>query len=214
MKAVMISIKPKWCELIANGQKTIEVRKTKPKLKPPFKCYIYCTKASKKHQTISGSMVLNDDELFKHPTEGVKYGNSIELMSYEADRDYNKDNFLNGKVIGEFVCDFIYENISYDSEGTCVSAGELQRYADGKPIFGWHISNLVIYDKPKELNEFIPNCEFLNDDSTCQYEKVLCGWQAIDYNPDNSVNLALCKNRMTRPPQLWCYVEEISNAPF
>lgn len=48
MQAVMLSIKPKWCELIAKSQKTVEVRKTKPKLKPPFKCYIYCTKASKK----------------------------------------------------------------------------------------------------------------------------------------------------------------------
>ena len=46
-KAVLISIKPKWCELIADGEKTIKVRKTKPKLKPPFKCYIYCCKAPK-----------------------------------------------------------------------------------------------------------------------------------------------------------------------
>jgi Uncharacterized conserved protein len=43
-QAVLISINPKWCELIASGKKTIEVRKTKPKLLPPFKCYIYCTK--------------------------------------------------------------------------------------------------------------------------------------------------------------------------
>ena len=44
MKAVLISIQPKWCELIASGKKTVEVRKTAPKLEPPFKCYIYCTK--------------------------------------------------------------------------------------------------------------------------------------------------------------------------
>ena len=43
MKSVMISIRPKWCELIASGKKTIEVRKTKPQALPPFKCYIYCT---------------------------------------------------------------------------------------------------------------------------------------------------------------------------
>ena len=43
-KSVLISIQPKWCELIANGKKTIEVRKTKPKLETPFKCYIYCTR--------------------------------------------------------------------------------------------------------------------------------------------------------------------------
>lgn len=42
-KAVMLSILPKWCAKIASGEKTIEVRKTKPKLETPFKCYIYCT---------------------------------------------------------------------------------------------------------------------------------------------------------------------------
>lgn len=42
-KAVMISIRPKWCEKIVNGEKTIEVRKTRPKLETPFKCYIYET---------------------------------------------------------------------------------------------------------------------------------------------------------------------------
>ena len=42
-KAVMLSIRPKWVEKIANGEKTIEVRKTRPKLDTPFKCYIYCT---------------------------------------------------------------------------------------------------------------------------------------------------------------------------
>lgn len=51
-RAVLISINPKWCELIASGKKTIEVRKTKPKLLPPFKCYIYCTQT---------------DELMKYP---------------------------------------------------------------------------------------------------------------------------------------------------
>lgn len=43
IKAVLISIRPKWCEKIASGEKTIEVRKTRPKLETPFKCYIYET---------------------------------------------------------------------------------------------------------------------------------------------------------------------------
>lgn len=84
MKCVLISIKPKWCELIANGTKTVEVRKTKPKLIPPFKCYIYCTKPSKKYQTVARPMVLNDDELFRLPNGEIKYGNSIELIAYDT----------------------------------------------------------------------------------------------------------------------------------
>ena len=43
MKSVLISTRPKWCEKIASGKKTIEVRKTAPK-EVPFKAYIYETK--------------------------------------------------------------------------------------------------------------------------------------------------------------------------
>ena len=39
-KSVLISIRPKWCELIASGEKTIEVRKTRPKLETPFKGWV------------------------------------------------------------------------------------------------------------------------------------------------------------------------------
>ena len=49
----MLSIRPKWCEKIIRGEKTIEVRKTRPKLDTPLKCYIYCTKASVKYQTMA-----------------------------------------------------------------------------------------------------------------------------------------------------------------
>ena len=45
MKAVLMSIQPKWCELIASGKKTIEIRRNIPKLDAPFKVYIYCTLA-------------------------------------------------------------------------------------------------------------------------------------------------------------------------
>lgn len=40
-KAVLISIRPKWCEKIISGEKTIEVRKTRPKMDTPFKCYFH-----------------------------------------------------------------------------------------------------------------------------------------------------------------------------
>ena len=52
MKAVLISIRPKWVEKITRGEKTLEVRKTRPKLETPFKCYIYCTEAKKRLVTI------------------------------------------------------------------------------------------------------------------------------------------------------------------
>lgn len=196
MKEVLISIRPEWCELIERGQKTIEVRKTKPKIDTPFKCYIYCTKSSKKYQTVANHMVLNDDELFKLPNGKIKYGNSIELMGYD---DYSKDNFLNGKVIGEFICDRIKKfradngiQTYYNAliKDTCLSDTEIIKYANGKPLYGWHISDLVIYDKPKELNEFSKH-----DNS---YDNAF-GW-AFD---DKLKNV-----KIKRPPQSWCYVEE------
>ena len=187
MKAVLISIRPKWCALIASGQKTIEVRKTKPKLETPFKCYIYCTKPSKSKQTICGCFVLNSDELFRHPRQGIKYGDSIELM---AEDNYTKDNFLNGKIIGEFICRNIRPVVAGYIHGACLTYDEVTNYL-GRNGRGWglEISDLVIYDKPKKLSEFhyCGACEyglFCNDDKTC-------------------------KKKMQRPPQSWCYVEEL-----
>ena len=58
MKSVLISIQPKWVEKIASGEKTIEVRKTRPKLETPFKCYIYQTKS--KDNSIYKQYKIND----------------------------------------------------------------------------------------------------------------------------------------------------------
>lgn len=137
MKEIMISIKPKWCAKIANGEKTIEVRKNHPKIEMPFKCYIYCTKGG---ETIA---------------RGISGKYSC----------LSEDNFINGKVIGEFVCDRIdvwavHSEYGYicpsrkDWEGAGLSLGELENYGNGKILYGWHISNLKIYDKPKEVSEF------------------------------------------------------------
>lgn len=41
MKAILMSIKHKWCEMIFRGEKTIEVRKTSPNVKLPIKVYVY-----------------------------------------------------------------------------------------------------------------------------------------------------------------------------
>ena len=64
----------------------------------------------------------------------------------------NKLALGNGKVIGEFVCSNIAKGTS--QLGSCLSMRQISEYANGKEVFGWHISNLVIYDKPKDLNEF------------------------------------------------------------
>ncbi len=179
-KAVLLSIKPKYCELIANGKKTIEVRKTKPKLEPPFKCYIYCT--------ISNNRLIKSD--------------------ISTTIDYIAKN--SGKVIGEFVCDEIFPmSITYSDPNhrlsqrefpfTCLTDKEIMDYlGNGKRGYGWHISELKIYETPKELGKF----KKINRE--CWYADL--GLAKRDC-PD-------CKNAgcfVSRPPQSWCYVEEVQN---
>lgn len=168
-KAVLISVRPKWCELIANGTKTVEVRKSRPKLHTPFKCYIYCTQS------------------------GVALG------------AWGK----HGKVIGEFTCDRIYGlaplNHAPDDveQQACLTREEIVRYLKGVG-YGWHISDLKIYDVPKELNEF-----WFPPELYCEKER--CGGcpydQVADVNGEYSFDCEW-KRPLTRPPQSWCYVEE------
>lgn len=211
-KSVLLSIQPKWCELISSGKKTVEIRKTKPKLKTPFKCYIYCTKPSKKHQTICGCMVLNSDELYRHPKQGIKYGDSIELMCCD---DYTEDNFLNGKVIGEFICDEITSGYwiapfeDYLQSASCLTKKELTEYSNGKLLYYWHISDLKMYDKPKELGKFYTVCNRSGniEDRICLNCPHLC----FDSDPINGYTRwcgVYKKKPLKKPPQSWCYVEE------
>lgn len=186
-KAVMLSIRPKWVEKIANGEKTIEVRKTRPKLETPFKCYIYCT--------------------MDHPYISVSCG-GLDKLNYRT----NTVGRCNGKIIGEFTCDRIYEirkrgipeNFDYcylslnewgndDIEveikaisASCVSKEELNTYGTKVPfLYGWHISDLKIYDQPRELGEF--------------------------RKPEFPTGLRLEDDEIKHPPQSWCYVEAMKN---
>ena len=171
-KAVLMSIQPKWCELIVSGKKTVELRKTKPKIDIPFKVYIYQTK---KPVAVSFS------------------GTGRHIAEYDKTCWYNERS---GKVIGEFVCDNILEigfspynhgeYLCHDQtyiEQSCVPFEEMFDYLGEIYGYGWHISNLVIYDTPKELGEFITG-----------------GYQTYDYPPLVNVK---------RPPQSWCYVEGV-----
>lgn len=141
-KSVLISISPKWCEKIVNGEKTIEVRKTRPKLQTPFKCYIYCT--------------------MDHPYISVSCG-ELDKLNYRT----NTVCRCNGKAIGEFTCDRIdrlapandpYGIYDIDDDyvfQTCLENGALWDYGHGTPLYGWHIFDLRIYDTPRDLGEFI-----------------------------------------------------------
>lgn len=186
-KAVMISIRPRWCELIANGEKTMEVRKTRPKLETPFKVYVYCSKPRFEHEDFFALV----------GKQGFHGG---------------------GKVIGEFVCDGtvwlarvgftrrggepeyrIENNGDWESpierllEEACLTEEEINAYLGGNPGFGWHISDLKIYDKPRKLDEF--ERPYACDECTAQWA--------------SECNACRKELKIKRPPQSWRYVEEL-----
>lgn len=197
-KAVMASIQPYYVFLIIARlmgwnipqDKKVEVRKDFPKDKYwNKKAHIYCSKSKK-----SFNRIPKEYQPLMRP-------------------------FL-GKVIGKFTCDYVDECIPdykpitqkffnydfWDKRGErledCLTDEEKAEYAQGKTLYGWQISDLKIYDKPKELREFkdIHTC-FFGKTHNCYIEKV-CKNSNYD-----------CVNRqficLTRPPQSWCYVEEL-----
>ena len=185
-KAVLISIRPKWCQKIVNEEKTIEIRKTRPRLDTPFKCYIYCTLPRNPHEDFLAT-------------------------------DYPRPQFYGGgKVIGEFTCDQIVDawwdyvpdaitrevtggNLE-ELEGNGMTDGELFGYVGDSlrgHCYGWRISELKIYDKPKELGEFRRVCvNGLYCESCAMYRENdgTCGNESL---------------HLKRPLQSWGYVENM-----
>lgn len=219
MKAILISIQPKWCELIARGiiitandYKGVEIRKTRPAIETPFKCFIYCTK--------SGAGLMQTVYAPMHEV-GREY-NNIQLACYK-DYKYCKDmrDCVNGKVIGEFVCDEIYEirnlggsfMISNDialtnriAKESCLDFTDMRAYLGNKGGYAWHISNLKIYNKPKSLNDFYAPCPSkFADKYDCSSDNQTCSY----FTEDDEGCFGCRKEGLTRPPQSWCYVEAI-----
>lgn len=190
MKSVLISIQPKWCELFASGKKTVEVRKTRPKIEAPFKVYIYMTKA---YDTLFGN------------------GKPKKLC------------VDGGKVIGEFVCDSmtslkadnVIQAYYNNTKETCLTDKEIMQYANNGKLYYWHISDLVIYDKPRELREF----RVIDNESVqkCEHrEQTYYAFTDTGYIKNGMYCRAKddwctkCKTKpLKRPPQSWCYVEEV-----
>lgn len=200
MKSIMISIQPQWVEKILNGEKTIEIRKTMPKSELPVKVYIYCT--NNKKYTVAPFRFV----------EGWRYKKYDNTTSYANGCTANIGEDINGKIVAEFTL----KNISYwqpywtpevmhicdISEKSCVSTEDLMQYCDNKIIYAWHIDDLKIYDKPKELSEFRKRnkCHYTNYEDGCCFE--CCTFY----------DLGDCNGRYSkieRPPQSWCYVEEL-----
>lgn len=190
MADVLLSIRQEWCNLIIAGKKTVEIRKTRPKQKTPFKCYILRTGCEK---TPLGTACMYD---------------------YEDGRSYNLFELCGSrKVIGEFVCDkidqvnncgdaFFIRNSRAETDpvakASCLSFSDMREYLGEKDGYAWHISELKLYDEPKRLSAFHKPCEH---SLFCES----CGMFNQHPEPGFCGNAAL---QIKRSPQSWCYVEE------
>ena len=184
MKSVLIAIRPQWVEKIASGQKTIEVRKSAPQ-EVPFKAYIYESR--------------NGGHRCKHCNE------KDSCYSY-APKNVGCYNG-SGKVIGWFICDKVDEypydycdGVEIDDDTileTAIDREDINIYAKGKTLYGWHISDLKIYDKPRELSEF---------SRPCSYSGLCFSCKRTSFKKDGNL---LCNTKITRPPQSWMYVEDL-----
>lgn len=218
-KSVMISIHPKWVNLILAGKKTVEVRKSRPKQETPFKCYIYCTKPQR--PVLVALQNLDDSPVVMTCGSGSK--------RYPVE-DSSWARLLNGMVVAEFTCDHIYQytttslkdNVDISDEDmerlSCLTHKELDDYeyksakAEGLwyfGIYGWHISDLKMYDSPKRIDSFLrPSSGCCNEGKCegCKYLDLGNGYNleddcAADFDTD-------CYSPLRHPPQSWCYAEE------
>ena len=160
MKAIMISIQPQWVSKILNKEKLVAIRKTMPKCELPCKVYIYCTKP-KKWWAFSNWGATSDELVWKIKDK-VKMCNGLEVWDDDCEK-------LNGKVVAEFTLnkvDILQRDLNdwlpknrYDVSNELLkdinlNQNELWNYGQGKTLYAWHIDDLKIYDKPKELSEF------------------------------------------------------------
>lgn len=185
MQAVMVSIRPQYCVDIANLIKTIEIRKSRPKLETPFKCYIYCTSNGR-------PLVYGDVRCWEGYRE--EYTQTYGYSRKEAERIWD---VYNGHVMGEFVCDecslLSKAHYGYIEKHGRLSPQQLKKYMgipEGRELeysdgcYGWHISELEIYETPRALNDF-----YVEEVKTFDCPSL---------------------KRMKRPPQSWCYVEGVA----
>ena len=186
MKSVLISIQPKWVEKIANGEKTIEVRKTAPK-EVPFKAYIYCTK-EKKQDDIIWAGVCGDRGKWNEHIIGEFICDKVEMVNAKCS-DYGIDLFYHDCLTNGCLTEREIEKYFNIPEDRDLRAMKGNGYV-------WHISDLKIYDKPRELSEFCIPCKVSCEN--CKnplYFECWCEEKG--------------KKIVTRPPQSWMYVEDL-----
>lgn len=182
-KKVLLSVKPEWCAKIFSGEKTIEVRKSAPKLKPPFEVLVYMAKP------------IYDKNL--NDVAGKVIGSFVcdRINEVEPDSEYYSYGY-----------DIDDDRISE----TCLTRERLREYGKGKTLYGWRITEPKLFDKPRELSEFETICNKVGNKECgeCPYLRVL----GNSFPCDDCVDIWCGVNNIkpiSRPPQSWQYIEEV-----
>ena len=181
MKEIMMSIRPQWVKEILNGEKTIEIRKKFPKDYVGW-VYIYVTK---------GKLNLVYDQDYDDKNQTWKKG-KYELV------DYGDKYSLNGKVVARFWCDKVEGAYNFYvvelCQLACINKEELYKYAGGwyktDDLIAINITKLEIFDKPKELNNFLIHSHTVSGIGFKGEEK--------QFNILKPLN---------RAPQSWCWID-------
>lgn len=177
---ILISIKPNYCELIENGKKTLELRKSKPKINTPFKGYIYRTKDKRNNSNKNGKVIgeFVCDSIIEYQAEFHKGNDTYQdIQKVWIDEDYPEDGKHYQKITAN---DEDEPNNCELCQKSCLSFTDIKNYIGEESFFetffGWHISFLKIYEEPKELNEFVCNGKTINrpPQSWCYIEKTTC----------------------------------------
>lgn len=182
-KAVLLSIQPNWCKLIWSGMKTVEMRRNRPKLKTPFKVYIYC----------SG----NSGWLMRTP-KGLRKMDRKVIGEFTCDKIDKLVHVGTMMDINILTLDGWYKPADALLQAACLTEETAKKYLQGRNGYGWHISELKFYDRPVNLKELwaIQPCTHRGDCCICRRwdaEKLICRGEAFG---------------IERPPQSWCYVED------
>lgn len=192
MKKILLSVHPKYCELIFSGKKTIEVRKTCPKLEPPFEVLVYETK---------GQFIKS----VKGACTTYGYGRGKVIGSFICDKIYAFFPWGAG-----IACEDIDGNLlpaDKVCKETCLTGDEIYKYflGNGKETFegyGWHITEPKLFDKPKEFYALYAPCK-----KNKQTADESCKGCVYAYKGTTTGEI-YCDNALNRPPMSWCYVEE------
>lgn len=184
MDAVMVSFTPEECKELVSKQLTVKLFKQCPKLKPPFKCYVYM-KMNGVPEYIYDRNLTRQNIYLLHP------------------------DLANGRIVGEFTCDKIYtfsyspeldnydysdlinDTNSFSTLCTGMLPHSIYKYGNQSTLYGFRVTDFKLYQKMLFPSQFTKPCTGCKKQGTtrCTEENSYCKATTLQNGPKS-----------------WCYV--------